>query len=163
FKGSRYAVRLPIGLPEVIQKAPRDKLYQFYKDWYRPDLMAVIAVGDFDDPAAIEKDIQARFADLHNPAHERARIAARGPAGPGPRADRRRGARRRRHAGVDRDRPRAARDPGLGLQPRAAPPGAVDPRLPADPRRADLSEHPQRAVRGDRPPAGRAVRQRRRG
>ena len=31
FQGSRYAVRLPIGLPEVIQKAPRDRLYKFYK------------------------------------------------------------------------------------------------------------------------------------
>ena len=76
FKGSRYAVRLPIGLPEIIAKAPRDKLYQFYKDWYRPDLMAVIAVGDFDDAAAIEKAIQARFADLKNPAHERPRTPA---------------------------------------------------------------------------------------
>ncbi|HEX3763235.1 MAG TPA: insulinase family protein [Kofleriaceae bacterium] len=85
FKGSRYAVRLPIGLPEVIQKAPRDKLYQFYKDWYRPDLMAVIAVGDFDDPAAIEQAIQSRFADLKNPANERARIAAGVPTADGTR------------------------------------------------------------------------------
>jgi zinc protease len=85
FKGSRYAVRLPIGLPEVIQKAPRDRLYQFYKDWYRPDLMAVIAVGDFDDPAAIEKEIQARFGDLQNPAHARARIAAGVPTADGTR------------------------------------------------------------------------------
>jgi zinc protease len=85
FKGSRYAVRLPIGLPEVIQKAARDKLHQFYKDWYRPDLMAVIAVGDFDDPAAIEKAIQARFGDLQNPPHERARIAAGVPVADGTR------------------------------------------------------------------------------
>jgi len=80
FAGSRYAVRLPIGLPEVIQKAPRDRLYKFYKDWYRPDLMAVIAVGDFADVAAIEKEIQTRFADLKNPANERARIVAGVPA-----------------------------------------------------------------------------------
>jgi zinc protease len=73
FKGTRYAVRLPIGLPEILDKAPRDRLYKFYKDWYRPDLMAVIAVGDFDDVGAIEKEIQARFGDLKNPAGERAR------------------------------------------------------------------------------------------
>ena len=85
FKGSRYAVRLPIGLPEVIQKAPRDKLYQFYKDWYRPDLMAVIAVGDFDDPGAIEQAIQTRFGDLKNPANERSRIAAGVPVADGTR------------------------------------------------------------------------------
>src|SRR6267378_1250246 len=47
-KGSRYADRLPIGKPEIIQNVNHDRLKQFYADWYRPDLMAVIAVGDFD-------------------------------------------------------------------------------------------------------------------
>ncbi|HEY8087701.1 MAG TPA: pitrilysin family protein, partial [Polyangiaceae bacterium] len=47
FHGSKYADRTPIGKPEVIQGAPREALVRFYKDWYRPDLMAVIAVGDF--------------------------------------------------------------------------------------------------------------------
>ena len=46
--GSRYADRLPIGTPEVLQNFRHDRLIQFYKDWYRPDLMAVVAVGDFD-------------------------------------------------------------------------------------------------------------------
>jgi zinc protease len=72
-KGTRYADRNPIGLPEVIKGAPRDALYRFYKDWYRPDLMAVIAVGDFKDPAAVEKEIEKKFADLKNPEHERVR------------------------------------------------------------------------------------------
>lgn len=72
FKGSRYADRLTIGQPEIIQKAPRDTLYRFYKDWYRPDLMAVIAVGDF-DPEAMQKEIVQRFGDLKNPATERKR------------------------------------------------------------------------------------------
>jgi zinc protease len=85
FKGSRYAVRLPIGLPEIIDKANRDRLYKFYKDWYRPDLMAVIAVGDFDDVGAMEKEIQARFADLKNPPGERSRIAAGVPKADGTR------------------------------------------------------------------------------
>ena len=85
FQGSRYAVRLPIGLPEIIDKAPRDRLYKFYKDWYRPDLMAVIAVGDFDDVGAIEREIQTRFGDLKNPAGERARIAAGVPVASGTR------------------------------------------------------------------------------
>ena len=44
--GSRYAERLPIGLPEIIQKAPREKLMAFYQKWYRPDLMAVTFAGD---------------------------------------------------------------------------------------------------------------------
>jgi zinc protease len=85
FKGSRYAVRLPIGLPEILDKAPRDKLYQFYKDWYRPDLMAVIAVGDFDDVGAIEQEIRTRFADLKNPASPRPRVAAGVPKADGTR------------------------------------------------------------------------------
>src|SRR5687768_14886078 len=42
FKGSRYAERLPIGLPEILKKAPRDALVRYYKDWYRPNNMAVI-------------------------------------------------------------------------------------------------------------------------
>jgi zinc protease len=74
FQGSRYAKRLPIGDPEILKTAKRDTLYRFYKDWYRPDQMAVIAVGDF-DPAMIEKEIQARFGDLANPAKPRARTA----------------------------------------------------------------------------------------
>ncbi len=63
FKGSRYANRIVIGNAETIKKAPVDALVRYYKDWYRPDLMAVIAVGDF-DPATIEREIKARFGDL---------------------------------------------------------------------------------------------------
>jgi len=85
FKGSRYAVRLPIGVPEILDKAPRDRLYKFYKDWYRPDLMAVIAVGDFADTALIEKEIQARFGDLKNPDSPRPRGTAGVPKADGTR------------------------------------------------------------------------------
>ena len=63
FKGSRYAERLPIGKPEIIQTAKPERLVQFYKDWYRPDLMAVVAVGDF-DKAAVEKLITNHFSSL---------------------------------------------------------------------------------------------------
>src|SRR5256884_4784317 len=62
-KGSRYADRLPIGKPEIIQSGKQERLKQFYADWYRPDLMAVIAVGDF-DKAAIEKMITTHFASI---------------------------------------------------------------------------------------------------
>jgi zinc protease len=76
FKGSRYAERLTIGQPEIIKGAPRNTIARFYKDWYRPELMAVIAVGDF-DPAAVEKEIIARFGDLpKSPAGARQRPAA---------------------------------------------------------------------------------------
>ena len=66
FADSRYADRLPIGLPEVIETAPPEALRRFYRDWYRPDLMAVV-VGDV-DAAAVEEMIRQRFASLTNPA-----------------------------------------------------------------------------------------------
>jgi zinc protease len=62
-KGSRYADRMPIGTPEILRTFRPDALRRFYTDWYRPDLMAVIAVGDF-DPAAIEKMIRSRFGPI---------------------------------------------------------------------------------------------------
>lgn len=85
FKGSRYAERLTIGLPEILKGAPREALVRYYKDWYRPDLMAVIAVGDFADPAAIEKEIAAKFGDLKGPAKPRPRLAAGVPKADGTR------------------------------------------------------------------------------
>ena len=72
FKGSRYATRLPIGTPEIIQNAKPERLTQYYKDWYRPDLMAVVAVGDF-DKAAIEKLVNTHFGSLPKPANPRPR------------------------------------------------------------------------------------------
>jgi zinc protease len=79
FRGSKYPNRIPIGKPEVIKSAPREALVRFYKDWYRPDLMAVIAVGDF-APAEIEHKIASEFAGLQNPAHERPRVLSEIPA-----------------------------------------------------------------------------------
>src|SRR5687768_5935791 len=72
FQGSKYGVRLPIGDAKTLETAKRDTLVRYYKDWYRPDLMAVIAVGDF-DPIAMEKEIAAKFGDLKNPTGGRAR------------------------------------------------------------------------------------------
>ena len=62
-EGSRYADRIPIGKTDVIQNFKHDRLKQFYTDWYRPDLMAVVAVGDF-DKTAIEGMIKAHFAPI---------------------------------------------------------------------------------------------------
>ncbi len=58
--GSQYAKRLPIGLPDVLKNFKYDVLKDFYKKWYRPDLMAVIAVGDFDLDKMTEQ-IKTRF------------------------------------------------------------------------------------------------------
>ncbi len=71
-KGSRYAERLPIGKKEVLESFEYEVLKRFYKDWYRPDLMAVIAVGDFDGATIVEL-IQQHFARLSAPESPRER------------------------------------------------------------------------------------------
>jgi zinc protease len=70
--GSRYADRQPIGKPDSIEHAQREQLMRFYRDWYRPDLMAVIVVGDVDRDAVAEM-IKQHFASLSAPSPERPR------------------------------------------------------------------------------------------
>lgn len=72
FAGSKYAQRLPIGKEDILKNFKYDAIRRFYKDWYRPDLMAVIAVGDI-DPAVAEQMIKKHFEKLKNPTKERSR------------------------------------------------------------------------------------------
>jgi len=72
FQGSRYAQRLPIGKVEVLESFPHESIRRFYRDWYRPDLMAVVAVGDF-DPEEVEAAIRDRFSRLPAPQDPRPR------------------------------------------------------------------------------------------
>lgn len=65
-EGSKYVDRLPIGTVEALQAAVPAPLQRFYKDWYRPDLMAVIAVGDF-DPEMVKQEIFERFGKISMP------------------------------------------------------------------------------------------------
>jgi zinc protease len=65
--GSTYAERLPIGDMDVIRNTPPDALRRYYETWYRPDNMAVVAVGDFADLDAVEAAIRERFGALQNP------------------------------------------------------------------------------------------------
>jgi|WetSurSiteA1Bulk_404760.scaffolds.fasta_scaffold01387_1 zinc protease len=74
FEGSQYAGRLPIGKKEIIEGAPHSAIKRFYADWYRPDLMAFVVVGDI-DPDETEKTIRDHFGALQNPANERPRKA----------------------------------------------------------------------------------------
>jgi zinc protease len=62
-KNSLYAQRLPIGTEQTIMSATAATLRPFYRDWYRPDLMAVVAVGDF-DVADIERRIRTHFSRI---------------------------------------------------------------------------------------------------
>ena len=63
FQGSRYAERLPIGLPEILKSAPRERLQAFYEKWYRPDNMAVVVVGDLPVDQA-EKLVRETFGKI---------------------------------------------------------------------------------------------------
>ena len=63
---TRYAQRLPIGDLDVVRTAPREAFTRFYETYYRPDNMALVAVGDF-DLDDFEARIQETFASLENP------------------------------------------------------------------------------------------------
>jgi zinc protease len=63
YGASRYVDRVPIGLPDTIRSFTPERLRAFYQTYYRPDRMAVVAVGDF-DPQAMEKNIRDHFSGL---------------------------------------------------------------------------------------------------
>jgi len=69
---SRYANRLPIGTDDVLNNFKPETLKRYYDDWYRPDLQALIVVGDI-DVNQMEQTIRAKFSDLKNPVNEKAR------------------------------------------------------------------------------------------
>ncbi|MFB9841986.1 M16 family metallopeptidase [Mucilaginibacter ginsenosidivorans] len=79
---SRYAARLPIGKEDILKTFKPETIKSFYHDWYRPDLQAVIAVGDF-DPKHVEQLIKDNFSDLKNPAGEKPRTQYSVPTTPG--------------------------------------------------------------------------------
>ncbi len=74
FKDSRYANRLPIGKPEIIKKAPYEAFKRFYKDWYRPELMAVVVVGDV-DLDKMENEIKTRFSPIEKSDNPRKKVS----------------------------------------------------------------------------------------
>ena len=69
-KGSLYADRLPIGKEEVIMNFERQSIVDFFNDWYRPDLQAIVIVGDMDKyeyagkkgPEAMEQKVKDVFS-----------------------------------------------------------------------------------------------------
>ncbi|HNR15311.1 MAG TPA: insulinase family protein [Chitinophagaceae bacterium] len=72
YQGSKYAERLPIGKIEILQSFSHAALKRFYKDWYRPDLQAVIVVGDI-DVSDMEQKIKEIFGDIPAPSSPRKR------------------------------------------------------------------------------------------
>ena len=63
FPGSKWGVRLPIGLMSVVDNFTYDALRKYYKKWYRPDNQAVIVVGDVDVDHT-EKVIKELFGSI---------------------------------------------------------------------------------------------------
>lgn len=79
FEGSKYANRLPIGKDDILKNFKYDAIKRFYRDWYRPDLMAVVVVGDL-DPMEAERLIKSHFEKLKNPPALRPRALTDVPA-----------------------------------------------------------------------------------
>ena len=70
--GSAYANRLPIGTEDNLKNFKVDAARRFYRDWYRPNLMAVVVVGDMEVADALAL-VQSHFGPLKNPEQERPR------------------------------------------------------------------------------------------
>ena len=75
FAGSKYGERLPIGVDSIIKNFKYDVIRRYYKDWYRPNLMAVVVVGDI-EPAKAEEMVKKHFSSHKNPTNERQRLSA---------------------------------------------------------------------------------------
>ncbi|MDR6943752.1 M16 family metallopeptidase [Mucilaginibacter pocheonensis] len=69
---SQYAVRVPIGIDSVLNNFKRNQILSFYKDWYRPNLQAIIIVGDINVDSLVNV-VKAKFADLKNPQNGKIR------------------------------------------------------------------------------------------
>lgn len=60
---SKYADRIPIGKMEIVDNCPPEALRRFRADWYRPDLQAIIVVGDFDQQKMVET-VKQKFSQI---------------------------------------------------------------------------------------------------
>jgi len=83
-KGSRYATRVPIGTKQNLDTFHYETIKKFYKDWYRPDLEAVVVVGDV-NVDEVEKLIKNHFAAIPKRTEERPRTKYGVPANDGTR------------------------------------------------------------------------------
>ena len=81
--GSKYAERLPIGTKESLETFSHESLRRFYKDWYRPDLMALIVVGDI-EVSTMKELVTKYFEDVPKPTNPRERVVYSLPNHPEP-------------------------------------------------------------------------------
>jgi len=71
-ENSRYAERQPIGDVTILKEGPHEAVRRFYKTWYRPELMAIVLVGDLSTDF-LEQMVHEHFAELKNPTNPRPR------------------------------------------------------------------------------------------
>ena len=83
YPGSRYGKRMPIGLMSVVDNFTPSELHAYYKKWYRPDLQAIIVVGDIDVDQIVGK-IEKLFGDIKNPENEAEYVSYPVPSTPEP-------------------------------------------------------------------------------
>ncbi|WP_228527767.1 M16 family metallopeptidase [Pararhodonellum marinum] len=72
FYQSQYAERLPIGDMDLIRNFDHESLRRFYREWYRPDNMAIVAIGNV-SVEDLEDMVVQNFAELENPEQPRER------------------------------------------------------------------------------------------
>lgn len=71
YAGTKYSDCMPIGNIDIVRTFPYNDLRDYYRKWYRPDLQAIIVVGDINEDK-IEEKIKKLFAKIplpQNPAH----------------------------------------------------------------------------------------------
>ena len=73
YKGSKYEDCLPIGSMDIVDNFPYQDLRDYYQKWYRPDLQAVVVVGDI-DVDKVEKKIKKLFSKIPKPKNPAERI-----------------------------------------------------------------------------------------
>ena len=73
YKGTKYEDCLPIGSMDIVDNFPYQDLRDYYHKWYRPDLQAIIVVGDI-DVDKVEAKIKELFADIDKPENPAERI-----------------------------------------------------------------------------------------
>ena len=73
YKGTKYEDCMPIGSMDIVDNFPYQDLRDYYQKWYRPDLQAIIVVGDI-DVNKMEKKIKKFFSPIPMPKNAAKRI-----------------------------------------------------------------------------------------
>ena len=73
YKGTKYEDCMPIGSMDIVDNFPYQDLRDYYQKWYRPDLQAIIVVGDI-DVNKMEKKIKKIFSSIPMPKNAAKRI-----------------------------------------------------------------------------------------